>query len=148
MLKNQPSNRLQKQSAKSKQEQPGTVKKYTAESVRAELVKLGLGKSCLPLPALRATIGGSTCQGALVIRPNLKAEALKNLPTFIDISALERPAHTKPSLRFIEVLADKIAKPRKRTPKESAIFFKKCRRAAHVLATETNELFRVFVVLK
>jgi hypothetical protein len=45
-------------------------------------------------------------------------------------------------------LADKIAKPVKRTPKESAIFFKQCRRAAHVLATQTSELFRVFVVLK
>jgi hypothetical protein len=33
-------------------------------------------------------------------------------------------------------------------PKESAIFFRQCRRAAHVLATQTSELFRVFVVLK
>jgi hypothetical protein len=148
MLKNQPSNKLPKQSVKSKPAPRGTVKKYTAESVRAELVKLGLGKSCLPRPVLRATIGGNSCQGALVIRPNLAAEALKNLPTFINISALERPAPAKPSLRFIEVLAEKTAKPVKRTPKESAIFFRKRRRAAHVLATQTSELFRVFVVLK
>ena len=132
MLKNQQSSKLQKRSAKSKQEQHGTAKKYTARSVRAELERLGLGKSCLPLQKCTVLPGANT----------------SNFPLSIYACAPAPVAPAKPSPHFIEVLADKIVKPRKRTPKESAIFFKKCRRAAHVLATQTNELFRVFVVLK